>query len=40
MAAAALVHMQGGDAAACADAAAFALMNLLGLVCDPVGGLV
>lgn len=40
MAAAALVSMCGGSAQQCADAAAFALMNLLGLVCDPVGGLV
>ena len=29
-----------GTVKQCADAAAFALMNLLGLVCDPVGGLV
>ncbi len=40
MAAAALTHLQGGNGQQCADAAAFALMNLLGLVCDPVGGLV
>ena len=40
MAAAALVSLCGGSAQQCADAAAFALMNLLGLVCDPVGGLV
>ncbi len=40
MAAAALVCLEGGDAQQCADAAAFVLMNLLGLVCDPVGGLV
>ena len=40
MAAAALTYLQGGTAQQCADAAAFALMNLLGLVCDPVGGLV
>lgn len=40
MAAAALTFLQGGNAQQCADAAAFALMNLLGLVCDPVGGLV
>lgn len=40
MAAAALVQLSGGTAQQCADAAAFALMNLLGLVCDPVGGLV
>ena len=40
MAAAALVSLCGGTAQQCADAAAYALMNLLGLVCDPVGGLV
>lgn len=40
MAAAALVYLEGGNAQQCADAAAFSLMNLLGLVCDPVGGLV
>lgn len=40
MAAAALVYMEGGTPQQCVDAAAFAIMNLLGLVCDPVGGLV
>ncbi len=40
MTAAALVYLEGGTAQESADAAAFALMNLLGLVCDPVGGLV
>ena len=40
MAAAALCFLDGGTAKQCVDAAAFALMNLLGLVCDPVGGLV
>ena len=40
MAAAALVYLSGGTAQQCVDAAAFAIMNLLGLVCDPVGGLV
>ena len=40
MAAAALTYLQGGNGQQCADAAGFALMNLLGLVCDPVGGLV
>ena len=40
MTAAALVYLENGSPQACADAAAFALMNLLGLVCDPVGGLV
>lgn len=40
MAAAALVHLQGGSAQQCAHAFALALSNLLGLVCDPVAGLV
>ena len=40
MAAAALTELYGGTPAQAADACAFALMNLLGLVCDPVGGLV
>ncbi len=40
MAAAALVEMSGGSAAAASHAVAFALMNVMGLVCDPVGGLV
>lgn len=40
MAAAALVYLQGGSAQQSTEAAAFAIMNLLGLVCDPVGGLV
>ena len=40
MAAAALVYLEKGTAQQSTDAAAFALMNLLGLVCDPVGGLV
>lgn len=40
MAAAALVYLEGGTPQQSADAAAFALMNLLGLVCDPAGGLV
>ena len=40
MAAAALVELRGGSAAACGHAAAFALMNMMGLVCDPVDGLV
>ena len=40
MAAAALCYLKGGTAAACAAAAAMALGNLLGLVCDPVAGLV
>ncbi len=40
MAAAAIVECVGGTAAQAVDAAAFALMNTLGLVCDPVGGYV
>ena len=40
MAAAALVELQGGTPKQCADAAAMALKNQLGLVCDPVAGLV
>ena len=40
MAAAALCFLKGGTPAACASAAAMALGNLLGLVCDPVAGLV
>lgn len=40
MAAAGLTYLQGGDASQIADAAAFALKNMLGLACDPVGGLV
>ena len=40
MAAAALCHLKGGAPEQCAAAAAMALGNLLGLVCDPVGGLV
>lgn len=40
MAAAALVYLRGGSPKQSADACAFALMNVMGLVCDPVGGLV
>ena len=40
MAAAALVQMLGGTPACALDAASIALSNLLGLVCDPVAGLV
>ena len=40
MAAPALVHLQGGTPEQMADACAMAVKNLLGLVCDPVGGLV
>lgn len=40
MAAAALTYLLGGSARRCAHAFALALGNLLGLVCDPVAGLV
>ena len=40
MAAAALVTLHGGSDAQTAHAAAIALKNLMGLVCDPVAGLV
>lgn len=40
MAAGALAYLQGGDNAAIVNAAALALKNMLGLACDPVGGLV
>ena len=40
MAAAALVHLRKGTPAQMAAACAMALKNLLGLVCDPVAGLV
>lgn len=40
MAAAALTYLMDGSAEQCAHAAAIALGNLLGLVCDPVAGLV
>ncbi|MEG2317009.1 MAG: L-serine ammonia-lyase, iron-sulfur-dependent, subunit alpha, partial [Clostridia bacterium] len=40
MAAAALVQLYGGTPQQACDACAFALMNMLGLVCDPVHGLV
>jgi L-serine dehydratase len=40
MAAAAVTEAMGGDAAASVHAAAMALMNTIGLVCDPVGGYV
>ena len=39
-AAAALVQMMGGTPEQALDASSIALSNLLGLVCDPVGGLV
>ena len=40
MAASAAVELLGSSPKACLDAASTVLMNLLGLVCDPVGGLV
>ena len=40
MAAASLVELMGGTPAQCADACAIAIANQLGLVCDPVAGLV
>ena len=40
MAAAALTELMGGSAAQCAHACAMAIKNQLGLVCDPVAGLV
>lgn len=40
MSAAALTHIMGGEDEACAHAFAMALSSLLGLVCDPVAGLV
>lgn len=40
MAAAAIVEMAGGTPRQCAEAMAITLKNMLGLVCDPVAGLV
>ena len=40
MAAAAVVELSGGTPSQCADACAIAIANQLGLVCDPVAGLV
>lgn len=40
MAAAAIVEMAGGTPGQCAEAMAITLKNMLGLVCDPVAGLV
>lgn len=40
MAAAAITEVRGGSPQQVCDAAAFALMNTLGLVCDPIGGYV
>jgi L-serine dehydratase len=40
MAAAGLAYLQGGENAVIVNAMTFALKNMLGLACDPVGGLV
>lgn len=40
MAAGAIVELLGGSPRACVHAASLALMNTIGLVCDPVGGYV
>ena len=40
MAASAAVELMGGEPSQCMDAAAITLMDMLGLVCDPIGGLV
>lgn len=40
MAAAALAELYGGDVETCLNAASIAIVNILGLVCDPLGGLV
>lgn len=40
MAASAAVELMGGSVSQCLGAASTVLMNMLGLVCDPVGGLV
>ena len=40
MAAAALVEASGGAPVQALDAAAMAIKNVLGLICDPVAGLV
>lgn len=40
MAAAAAVHMMGGTPEQCFDAASITISNMLGLVCDPIAGLV
>ncbi len=40
MAAAAMVYLRRGTPEMAADACTYALMNTMGLVCDPVGGLV
>lgn len=40
MSAAALVAMKGGSPKDCLDAAGFVISNIMGLVCDPIAGLV
>lgn len=40
MAASAIVEMLGGTPEQCIHAASFALINIMGLICDPVAGLV
>ena len=40
MAASALTELRGGTPRMCLNAAAIALKNVMGLVCDPVAGLV
>lgn len=40
MSAAALVEMMGGSPQMCLDAASFSFKNVMGLVCDPIAGLV
>lgn len=40
MSAAALVAMKGGTPEQCLDAAGFVISNIMGLVCDPIAGLV
>lgn len=40
MAAAGMVHLLGGNEQQCENAAALALKSIMGLVCDPVAGLV
>ena len=40
MAASAVTELEGGSPEQCEDAASTVLMNMLGLVCDPVAGLV
>lgn len=40
MAAAAIVELAGGSVEASLNAASFSLINIMGLICDPIGGLV